>query len=451
MRDSGVCPREGGCPDAFGLWLGIVAFGSLAEIALSFVPDRVLNKAFLPVVTDTTVFLIGMSLIGGGLRGWAGGSGGCYSYAKLVQLGGLDAAPDRLSPFAYFPSVAGLGDTHYPWGDVHWIGLAFSVFAVILMIEFFGSPFMHNTQVVFSLFPGIILSLPLGYINTTFITQAPVITIPFRYTFKLGVYWPALIPVLIGYLISAVDAVGDISASAEASHVTTTGPEFESRIQGGILADGLNSLFAALCTASPTGTYSVNNGIIVMKMTANKYAGLAACAWLFLFGIFWKVGGVIASTPAPVINGILMFLFASIVASGIHILSTLSFNRRDRFILSTAIGLGVGLIIDPKVFSQLIPTTQNEVLDVLRQAALIFLESGFSLGVIIAIILNVMLRKEGQEVSVVEFKKEVRGDTESDESVREQSNSKCDPGDQIGSGLKRDVSKDSYNVCGSTI
>lgn len=431
MRDSGVCPREGGCPDAYGLWLGTVAVGSLAEIALSFVPHRVLNKAFPPVVTGTTVFLIGMSLIGGGLRGWAGGSGGCYSYAKLVQLGGLDAVPDRLSPFADCPSVAGPGDRHYPWGDAHWIGLAFFVFAVILMIEFFGSPFMRNTQVVLALFAGIILSLSLGYTNTTFITQAPVITIPFRHTFKLGVYWPALLPVLIGYLISAVDAVGDISASAEASRVATTGPEFESRIQGGILADGLNSLFAALCTVSPTGTYSVNNGIIVMTMTANKYAGLAACAWLFLFGVFGKVGGVIASTPAPVINGILLFLFASITASGINILSTLSFNRRDRFILSTAIGLGVGLIIEPKVFSQLIPTTQNEFLDALRQAALIVLESGFSLGAIIAIILNVMLPKEGQEVSVAEFKNEVRGDTESDESVREQSNSKCDLSDQV--------------------
>lgn len=341
-----------------------------------------------------------MSLIGGGLRGWAGGSGGCFRYAKIEQLLGIGAAPETLAKFADCPSVAGPGDRHYPWGNARWIGLAFFVFLIIILIEMFGSPFIRNTQVVIALLAGIILSSFLGYMNTSSITQAPIITIPFRKTFKLGVYWPAMMPVLIGYLISAVDAVGDISASAEASRVETTGPEFESRIQGGILADGINSLLAALLTASPTGTYSANNGIISMTMTANKYAGITATGWLFLFGLFGKIGGVLAATPVPVLNGMLIFIFASIAVSGINILSALSFNRRDRFILSCAIGLGVGLIIEPTVFSLLIPNTESAFLNALRLASLIILNSGFSLGAITAIILNIILPAENLEVNI---------------------------------------------------
>ena len=65
-----------------------------------------------------------------------------------------------------------------------------------------------------------------------------------------------------------VESVGDITASCSLSGVATSGPEYESRIQGGILADGVNSIIATLMTGNPTTTFSENNGTWVGTTSA---------------------------------------------------------------------------------------------------------------------------------------------------------------------------------------
>ena len=45
-----------------------------------------------------------------------------------------------------------------------------------------------------------------------------------------------------------------------------------SRVQGGLLADGVNSLLAGLMTTSPNTTFSQNNGVIVITGCASRAA-----------------------------------------------------------------------------------------------------------------------------------------------------------------------------------
>ena len=52
---------------------------------------------------------------------------------------------------------------------------------------------------------------------------------------------------------------------------------FDSRIQGGILADGLNGVLAALMTITPMSTFAQNNGVIALTRCANRKAGY--CCW----------------------------------------------------------------------------------------------------------------------------------------------------------------------------
>lgn len=406
LEDEGVCVSSEPCPEAYGRWLGTVAVGALLEILLSFVPPKSLCKIFPPVVSGSTVFLIGAALIGVGLKNWAGGAGPCYTYSELTRLGvSVEDIPQNLVNFADCPSTLGPGDRHYPWGSARWIGLGFFVFSIIVLIEFFGSPFLRNTQVIVGLVAGIVLSTALGYLDDQVIEDAPIITFPLVERFSLGFYPPAIIPVLIAYLVSAVESIGDISASAEASRVETTGEVFETRLQGGLLADGFNSLIAALLTASPTTTFSENNGVISMTRTANRFAGIAGACWLVIFGIFGKVGGVFGATPNAVIGGMTTFLFANVAVSGVNILSTINWDRRNRFILAITLGLGVGVIIEPKIFSYFIPQATSSFWKAVRQGVVIVLETGFSIGAVAAAVLNAVLPDEGEEVSPEEFKK----------------------------------------------
>jgi len=78
---------------------------------------------------------------------------------------------------------------------------------------------------------------------------------------------------LVIYIISACEAVGDITATCDVSSLEVEGPIFESRIQGGILADGINGLLAALMTITPMSTFAQNNGVIALTRCANRKAG----------------------------------------------------------------------------------------------------------------------------------------------------------------------------------
>ena len=400
LYEEGLCEPKTPCPAAYGKWLGTIMIGALLEIALSFIPPKALRRIFPPIVTGITVLLIGASLIPVGLSYWAGGAGPCLNYKLIESVGGN---PSSLEIFKDCPNIFGPGDRHYPWGSAQWIGLGFFVFVIIILVEIFGSPFLRNTQVMIGLISGIILSAALGYIDKNLIDQAPWITFPLVRRFPLGFYGPAIIPVLIGYAVSAVETVGDITATAEASRVETEGEVFESRVQGGLLADGINSLIAALLTSSPTTTFSQNNGVIVMTRTANKYAGICAAFWLIFMGLIGKIGGVFVAIPDAVLGGMTIFLFANVAVSGIRILSGLGWNRRDRFILAISLSVGLGVVCVPNAFSFFIRSARNETADSLRRGVQLILSSGYTIGAILAVFLNIVLPEEPPELTPEDY------------------------------------------------
>lgn len=84
MYNEGVCPTDADgnqlpCPNGYGMILATQCCCALLQVALSFVPPKILKKIFPPLVTGPTVLLIGASLIQTGFQNWAGGSGDCSS------------------------------------------------------------------------------------------------------------------------------------------------------------------------------------------------------------------------------------------------------------------------------------------------------------------------------------------------------------------------------------
>jgi NCS2 family nucleobase:cation symporter-2 len=58
---------------AYGRMLGTTMITALLELALSFLPRNVLKRMFPPLVCSITVMLIGLSLVGSGIKSWGGG------------------------------------------------------------------------------------------------------------------------------------------------------------------------------------------------------------------------------------------------------------------------------------------------------------------------------------------------------------------------------------------
>ncbi|OZJ05414.1 hypothetical protein BZG36_02003 [Bifiguratus adelaidae] len=389
MYKTGFCPSQTAsdgtviqlpCPQGYGAILGTSAVCSLLEIFLSFVPPQKLRKVFPPMVTGTTVFLIGLSLVTSGFQGWGGGAGPCIA---RPASGYFSVCPNVGAPNAQ------------PWGSPVWLGLGLSVFMTIILVELFGSTFMKNAQVVIGLVVGIIISAATGYIDHSSIASAPVATFVWTKTFPLSIYGPAVIPLLIVYVVSMVECIGDITASCDVSRVEVDGPQFDSRIQGGVLADGVNSLFSALATNTPLSTFAQNNGVIALTRCANRGAGYMTCLFLILMGIFAKFAAVFLAVPAAVIGGMTTFLFANVAVSGIRILAYMKWTRRDRFIVSAALSIGLGVNLVPNWFSYVLTYSgPNQTLRGFYDAVDVIVSTGFVIACIITIALNLILPKD---------------------------------------------------------
>jgi len=267
MYANGYCPvAEDGtplpCPKGYGAILGTAAVCSLLEILISFMPPKVMLRIFPPIVTGPTVMLIGISLIKSGMQNWAGGAGLC---AEADPLEFFARCPDITAPHAL------------PWGSAEYLGLGFSVFLTIILCERFGSPIMKSTSVVIGLLVGCIIAAATGYFNRAGIDAAPAASFIWVETFPLSVYGPLVLPLMAVYIICACEAIGDITATCDVSKIEVEGRIYESRIQGGVLADGINGLLAALCTITPMTTFAQNNGVIALTRCANRSAGY--CCW----------------------------------------------------------------------------------------------------------------------------------------------------------------------------
>lgn len=394
MYANGMCPTAANgtklpCLEGYGAILGTQCVCALLEIALSFMPPRILKKVFPPLVTGPTVLLIGVSLISSGFADWAGGSGDCMSRPETGMY--------RLCPNVDAPHAL-------PWGSAEFIGLGFLVLLTIILCERFGAPIMKSCAVVIGLLVGCIVAAACGYFDRSGIDAAPVASFIWVHTFPLSVYGPIVLPLLAVYIVVMMEAIGDITATCDVSRLQVDGDLFDSRIQGGILADGLNGLLAGLCTITPMSVFAQNNGVIALTRCANRKAGYACCFWLLIMGIFAKFAAALVSIPDSVLGGMTTFLFAAVAASGIRIISTMPFTRRNRFILTASLAVGFGATLVPTWFAYVFTYDgPNRALLGFFNAIGLVMETGFAVTAFLALILNLVLPEELEDEEIPEL------------------------------------------------
>lgn len=390
MYANGECPLAAdgsqlACPDGYGAILGTGAVCALLEIALSFMPPRVLQKLFPPIVTGPVVLLIGVSLIQSGMQDWLGGSG-CTT---------------GVCPYAGGPMAA-------PWGSARFVGLGFLVYVTIIICEKWGSPIMKSCAVIVGLLMGCIVAAACGYFSPDSIKEAPVATFMWVRTFKLTIYGPAVLPMLATYIVLMMEAIGDITATCDVSRLEVEGELYDSRIQGGILADGFNGLLACLGTITPMSTFAQNNGVISITKCANRTAGYWCCFFLIVMGVFSKFAAALTSIPKAVLGGMTTFLFTSVAVAGLAIISRNPFTRRDRFVLTAMLVFGFGSTMVSGWFSNVFTYDGgNNGLKGFYNAIILVCETGYAIAGILGVFLNLFLPQEDVEMKYIEAKDDI--------------------------------------------
>lgn len=145
-------------------------------------------------------------------------------------------------------------------------------------------------------------------------------------------------------------------------------------------------------------------------------------------GIFAKFAAGLTSIPAPVIGGMSTFLFSSVSVSGIAIITRgVTFNRRNRFILTAGLAIGYGATLVPTYFATVFTYSgSNKSLQGFIDAIELIMETGFAVTAFMTMFLNLILPPEVDDTHDVEMVEDVaaRGKQEAQKNSPE--------GSQIG-------------------
>lgn len=148
----------------------------------------------------------------------------------------------------------------------------------LVVIELFGCIFLKNCNVIVALLFGYFVAAVSNYqgdpyVDSSKIKDADPITFLWVERFPLGFYGPAVIPLLIAYLVTTVETVGDITAVHEVSQLSTETLEYNNSVQGGLTSDAACSILGGFFTSMPNTTFSQNNGVIALTKCASRRAG----------------------------------------------------------------------------------------------------------------------------------------------------------------------------------
>ena len=295
-----------------GVALTSCIIGGLIHFALGSVIGRI-RFLFPPLVTGLVILAIGLYLIPVGIKYAAGGAADFQMAAE--SFGSLK----------------------------HWT-VALTVIIVALLFKFKTSGSLSNAAILIGLLAGYAVAAMLGMVSLVGFQKASWVTsiqvLPYGFEFSLG----AVVAVTLVSIVSAVETVGDASATAKAGAGRDATDE---EIAGATYADGLGTAVAGVFGGLPNTSFSQNVGIVGMTGVMSRHVVTIAGVILVICGLLPKIGALIASMPLPVLGGGVIVMFGMVAAAGMNVLSEVKMTRRNMVIIAISLTAGLGLNLVP--------------------------------------------------------------------------------------------------------
>jgi len=358
---AGIVATLGSGVVAYGAIMGASIIGGVFEAVLGLVLKRI-RRFFPPVVCGTVVLSIGLSLISVGINSFGGGF-------KTRDFGSIEN-----------------------------LLLGLFVLCVILFFKHGTKGFLSSSSILLGIIAGYIAAIFMGFVlPTTAVTPDGV-----EYTKSWVLHWDkvanaswfavpqlmpvdivfdmrAIMPVLIMFVVTAVETVGDISAVVESG---LNREATDKELSGGVICDGIGSAIAAVFGVLPNTSFSQNVGLVAMTKIVNRFALATGAVFLILCGLIPKLGALVSIMPQSVLGGAAVMMFSSIVVSGIQLVTKEKLTPRSLTIISVALGVGYGMGATPGILAHC-PEAMR----------MMFGESGIVPAAFVAILLNVILNR----------------------------------------------------------
>lgn len=324
---------------------GVVIAGSFIEMGVSQILPWI-KRLITPLVTGIVVLLIGLTLIKVGLTSMGGGYG--------AMKDGTFANADNLI-------------------------MSCTVLGLIILLNRLKITWIKSSAILIALVVGYALAGFMGHLDFSGLKDAPLVQVPSPMHFGLDFSWSLFIPMAFIYLVTSLEAIGDVTATSKLSNEPVDGPKWMQRIKGGVLVNGANSFLAGIFNTFPSSVFAQNNGVIQLTGIASRYVGIWVAALLVILGFLPIVAGVIQAVPQAVLGGAVMVMFGAVAASGINILSGVNLDRRALLIIAISLGLGLGVAQVPDILAHMPELIRN------------IFSSGVATGGIAALLLNIIL------------------------------------------------------------
>ena len=322
--------------------VGAVLVGGLIEGVLGLLAKYWL-KLITPIVSASVVTAIGFSLLSVGAASFGGGSGS-----------------------ENFGSVT------------NWILGSVTLLCCILF-NIFAKSYWKQLSVLFGLIVGYIVAIFMGVVDFSALNSTSIVTLPSIMPFKPEFNINAIISVILIFLVSATETIGDTSALA------ATGLNRNATVKetsGSIACDGFISALSSVFSCLPITSFSQNVGLIAMTKVVNRYAIAAGAIIMILAGFCPIFGSLLATLPDAVLGGCTLMMFGNIVISGLQMISGCGYSQRNITIAALSLSIGIGFTQVPEIFSIFPQIIEN-----------VFSENCVAVVFIVAIVLNLILPK----------------------------------------------------------
>ena len=243
----------------------------------------------------------------------------------------------------------------------------------------FAKSYWKQLSVLFGLIVGYIVAVCMGMVDFSGLSTAQIVSLPqilpIKPTFNIG----AIISVLVIFLVSATETIGDTSALASSGLNREVSKK---ELTGSIAADGFVSALSGLFGCLPITSFSQNVGLVSMTKVVNRFTIFTGCVIMVLAGLFPMFGTLLATLPEAVLGGCTLMMFGNIVISGLQMIAKCGFSQRNIIIAALSLSIGLGFTQVPEIFSIFPQIIQN-----------VFAENCVAVVFLVSIILNLVLPK----------------------------------------------------------
>lgn len=329
-----------GAKYGYGAIMGAVLIGGIVEGLLGLF-YKYWCKIISPIVAASVVTAIGFSLLSVGADSFGGGS-----------------------------SNADFGSAQ------NWIIGSVTLVSCILF-NIFAKSIWKQLSVLFGLVVGYILACFMGVVDFSTIADTKVVALPELMPFKLEFVPGAIVAMVMIFLVSATETIGDTTAMASSGlkrDVTVK------ETSGSLACDGFISSLSSIFGCMPITSFSQNVGLIAMTGVVNRFAIAMGAVIMLLAGIFPIFGAVLATLPDAVLGGCTLMMFGSIVVSGLQMIGKCGYTARNMMIVALSLSVGIGFTQIPELFA-IFP-------DLLKN---IFAENCVAVVFVVSLILNLVL------------------------------------------------------------